>query len=51
MQNEKNINFSTFEENFIKAPKFKRLAYEELSSAKQGSAKESQEKWCIDCSL
>ena len=44
-------NFSTFVENFIKAPKPNRLAYEKLISAKQSSPRKSQEKWCVDCSL
>ena len=38
-------------ENFIKAPKPNRLAYEKLVSAKQSSPRKSQEKWCVDCSL
>lgn len=50
-KNEKNRNFSTFVENFIKAPKPNRLAYEKLISAKQSSPRKSQEKWCVDCSL
>jgi len=43
-QNEKQRNFSTFVENFMKAPKPNRLAYEKLVSAKQGSPTKSQEK-------
>ena len=50
-KNEKTRNFSTFVENFIKAPKPNRLAYEKLISAKQSSPRKSQEKWCVDCSL
>ena len=50
-KNEKNRNFSTFVENFIKAPKPNRLAYEKLISAKHSSPRKSQEKWCVDCSL
>ena len=50
-QNETNRNFSTFVENFIKAPKSNRLAYKELVSAKQSSPTKSQEKWTVDCSL
>ena len=50
-QNEKHRNFNTFVENFIKAPKPNRLAYEKLVSAKQSSPRKSQEKWCVDCSL
>ena len=50
-QNEKHRNFNTFVENFIKAPKPNRLAYENLVSAKQSSPRKSQEKWCVDCSL
>ena len=50
-KNEKNRNFSTFVENFIKAPKPNRLAYEKLISGKQRSPRKSQEKWCVDCSL
>ena len=50
-KNEKNRNFSTFVENFIKAPKPNRLAYEKLISANQRSPRKSQEKWCVDCSL
>ena len=43
-QNEKQRNFSTFVENFMKAPKPNRLAYEKLVSAKQSSPTKSQEK-------
>ena len=50
-KNEKTRNFSTFVENFIKAPKPNRLAYEKLISAKQSSPRKSKEKWCVDCSL
>ena len=50
-QNETNRNFSTFVENFIKAPKSNRLAYKKLSSAKQSSLRRSQEKWsAVHCS-
>ena len=41
--NEPNRNFSTFVENFIKAPKSNRLAYKKLVSAKQSSPTKSQE--------
>ena len=47
-QNEMNRNFSTFVENFIKAPKSSRLEYKKLVSAKQSSLRKSQEKWCAD---
>ena len=50
-QNETNRNFSTFVENFIKAPKSNRLAYKRLVSAKQSSLRRSQEKWSADCNL
>ena len=50
-QNETNRNFSTFVENFIKAPKSNRLAYKKLVSAKQSSPRRSQEKWSADCNL
>ena len=50
-QNEKNKIFSTFVENFIKAPKSNRLAYKKLVSAKQSSPRKSQEKWSADCNL
>ena len=43
-QNETNKIFSTFVENFIKAPKPNRLAYKKLVSAKQSSPRKSQEK-------
>ena len=48
-QNETNTNFSTFVENFIKAPKSNRLAYKKLVSAKQSSPRRRQEKWIADC--
>ena len=48
--NETNRNFSTFVENFIKAPKSNGLAYKKLVSAKQSSPRRSQEKWRADCS-
>jgi len=47
----KKSDFSTFVENFTKAPKPNRLAYEKLDSAKQSSPRKSQEKWCADCYL
>ena len=50
-QNEKNRNFSTFVDNFIKAPKPNRLAYKKLVSAKQIRPRKSQEKWIADCSI
>jgi len=50
-QNETNRNFSTFVENFMKAPKSNRLAYKKLVSAKQSSPRRSQEKWSADCNL
>ena len=50
-KNEKTRNFSTFVENFIKAPKPNRLAYEKLIRTKQGNPRKSQEKCCVDCSL
>ena len=50
-QNETNRNFSTFVENFIKAPKSNRLAYKKLVGAKQSSPRRSQEKWSADCNL
>ena len=50
-QNETNTNFSTFVENFIKAPKSNRLACKKLVSAKQSSPRRSQEKWIADCNL
>ena len=50
-QNETNRNFSTFVENFIKAPKSNRLAYKKLVCAKQSSPTKSKEKWRADCSL
>ena len=50
-QNETNRSFSTFVENFIKAPKSNRLAYKKLVSAKQSSPRRSQEKWSADCNL
>ena len=50
-QNETNRNFSTFEENFIKAPISNRLAYKKLVSAKQSSPRRGQEKWSADCNL
>ena len=50
-QDENNRNFSTFVENFLKAAKSNRLAYEKLVSAKQNSPRKSQEKWCVDCSF
>ena len=43
-QNKTNSNFSTFVENFIKAPKPNRLAYGKLVNAKQSSPRKSQEK-------
>ena len=46
-QNETNKIFSTFVENFIKAPKSNMLAYKKLVSAKQSS----REKWSADCNL
>ena len=36
-QNETNRNFSTFVDNFIKAPKSNRLAYKKLVSAKRSA--------------
>ena len=50
-QTEENRNFSTFVENFMKAPKSNRLVYKTLVSAKQSSSRKSQEKWSADCSL
>ena len=50
-QTEENRNFSTFVENFMKAPKSNRLVYKTLVSAKQSSPRKSQEKWSADCSL
>ena len=43
-QNEKNRNFSTFVDNFIKAPKRNRLAYKKLVGANQSRPRKSQEK-------
>ena len=50
-QNETNKIFSTFVEDFIKAPKSNRLAYKKLVSAKQSSPRKSQEKRSADCNL
>jgi len=50
-QYEKNRNLSTFVENFIKARKSSRLAYEKLVSTKQSGPSKSQEKWCVNCNL
>ena len=50
-QNETNRNFSTFVENFPKAPKSNRLAYKKLVCAKQSSPTKSQEKWRTGCSF
>jgi len=50
-QNEKRRNFSTFVEQFMKAPKSNRLAYEKRINAKQSSPRKNQEKSCVDCSL
>ena len=47
----KQTNFSTFVENFIKAPKSNRLANKKLVSAKQSSPRRSQEKRSADCNL
>ena len=46
-----NRNFSTFVENFIKAPKSNRLAYKKLVSTKKSCPTKSQEKWNADCNL
>ena len=45
---EGNRNFSTFVENFMKAPKSNRLVYKTLVSAKQSSPRKSQQKWSAD---
>ena len=50
-QNKTNRSFSTFVENFIKAPKTNKLAYKKLVSAKQSSPRKRQEKWSADCNL
>ena len=47
----KNEANSTFVEKFVKAPKFNRLAYKKLVSAKKSCPTKSQEKWSAYCSL